>query len=1754
VKFTKKTYIAAAILLSLNLVFGSAPLPPVLTTPVKGAVNQSTSPFISWNAVSFADIYRLQISTDSLFSLTVFDDSTIVGVSGQGIQTKQATGLTNNTKYFWRVSAKNIEGWGNYSAVWNFKTTTSIPPAPVLLSPVDASINVSTSPTLNWNAVAGATSYRLQISNDPSFSVLIVDTLLSGTSRSLSNLVNSTTYYWRVSSSNVAGNGVNSTEWSFMTIISSPILVAPITNSLNVSTSVLLQWKAVPFAARYHVQVSTDSLFVESIFYDSDVLQVYGNDTQSVSPGELTNATKYFWRINAQNETSTSSYSVRSLFTTIVSPPSAPTLVSPVNGIVQQPTTTTFTWNPVFNASSYRLQVSTDSTFSNLICNDSTVTTASKQLTILSANKQYFWRVNAKNIAATSGYSPVWSIKTIVSTPAISSPGNSSTNIPVAGTIKWNAVEGATLYQLQVSQLSSFSILVLNDSTIIDTVKIFSGLQNNVKYYLRVRALSIDGWGQYSATSNFTTIVTIPSVPLLQTPLDREFNQSIAPTLMWSLVSGATNYRVQVSTDTLFASLVVNDSALAVSSKAVSSLKNFQKYYWKVNAKNAAGWSNFTVRREFTTIVAIPKTIAPVNNAVNQPLQTSFSWSSVAGAVKYQLQISTTNAFDAFVYSDSTITDTVATVSNLPSSTKYYWRVAALSTYGAGGFSASSAFTTVVIVPAIPSIIAPLNGTADVLQPASFQWSASNGAASYRLQVSTDSLFANLVCNDSTITVANKTLLNLQNVTKYFWRVSAKNSAGSGGFCPTAYFSTGISKPNPIMPVLNALNQTTTPQLKWSSTLKATKYHLQVSTAPLFGSFVMNDSTLADTVVTLGGLENNTIYFWRVGARYSSGSSGFSQVFSFTTINPPPPVPVPLMPAGSATEVAQPMTMSWQVSLSATYYRLQIAADTAFSNIVFDDSTLTTVTKQISTLLPNLSYYWRVAAKNNGGWSEYFRYRSFALALTKPIDPKPVAPVHLQSQLPTTVQFRWNASPGTEYYRLQVSYDTLFSALVINDSLVTTTSSSAGLPYTNTVYFWRINARNIKGTSDYSARQQFTTEMGAPDQIMPIHNAISQSTTPVVRWRAVNGSLLYHLQLARDTGFTQLVFNDSTLMLTSWQFSGLQNTSTYHWRVKALSSTNQSPFSVPWSFSTIAIQPETPTLLSPQSGLNNVATILLLKWNSVSGATNYRVQVSTDTPFKTVVYDDSTLIDTVKSIGPLQNNTTYYWRISARNSSGSKGFSDVWSFRTALQIPATPIQALPISASIDQSVPISLRWNSVQNASSYRLQVSTDSPFGTVVYEDSTIADTVRQIGSLEFGKRYFWRVQAINAAGSSPYSNVWNFFTRIDAPVIPILSTPQNAANQSPQKIIFRWKKDTIASSYRLQLSTQSPFTTKIVDDSTLIDTMYQLTNLQENTQYFWRVSAKNMSGSSPFGEVWSFLTTENTPGIPNLRFPLSASEKQLLTVNLQWSAAQGAKNYHVQLALDSPFGTTVFEDSTYADTSITIPRLNNLTKYFWRVRAKNNSGYGSFSTIWSFTTIILPPQMPMLVSPNNASGAEPVSVVLKWRSIVSAKAYHVQVSDDTPFNVMMFEDSTSTDTLLAISPLRLGTKYYWRVRAINDGGKSPFTEIWNFKTATALGVQRENGNIPTAFALLQNYPNPFNPLTTISFAVKEESEVLVVVYDVLGRIVTTLVNENLSAGNYRAQWNGNRYSSGVYLYRIVARQKSGATFTQLKKMLLVK
>jgi hypothetical protein len=97
--------------------------------------------------------------------------------------------------------------------------------------------------------------------------------------------------------------------------------------------------------------------------------------------------------------------------------------------------------------------------------------------------------------------------------------------------------------------------------------------------------------------------------------------------------------------------------------------------------------------------------------------------------------------------------------------------------------------------------------------------------------------------------------------------------------------------------------------------------------------------------------------------------------------------------------------------------------------------------------------------------------------------------------------------------------------------------------------------------------------------------------------------------------------------------------------------------------------------------------------------------------------------------------------------------------------------------------------------------------------------------------------------------------------------------------------------------------------------------------------------------------------------------------------------------------------------------------------------------------------------------------------------------------------------------------------------------------------GINMISSEIPKTYALTQNYPNPFNPTTNINFDLPNSGFVKLIIYDLLGREITRLVNQQMQAGSYSADWDAANYPSGVYFYSLLTED-----FAETKKMVLVK
>jgi len=506
-------------------------------------------------------------------------------------------------------------------------------------------------------------------------------------------------------------------------------------------------------------------------------------------------------------------------------------------------------------------------------------------------------------------------------------------------------------------------------------------------------------------------------------------------------------------------------------------------------------------------------------------------------------------------------------------------------------------------------------------------------------------------------------------------------------------------------------------------------------------------------------------------------------------------------------------------------------------------------------------------------------------------------------------------------------------------------------------------------------------------------------------------------------------------------------------------------------------------------------------------------------------------------------------------------------------IPSAPILNVPLNGSINIPLIVTLDWYDIiptqfnkkrpfifsdnkeliQNEKAinyiYRLQVSTDSLFNTTIIDVGNLSSSEYTTSTLNSYTKYYWRVNATTSGTTGPWSSIWNFTTILQTPT---LISPTNGASSVTLTPLIDWSDVSGATTYNVQVATNPGFSTPVIDLSSLPSSQYQVPSglLQANTLYYWRASASNSNGTSAWASAWNF-TTLALPNSPNLISPTNGSNILTLTPTLDWSDVAGAISYTVQAATDTNFINLAVNQSglTVSQYTVTSGALTGNTTYYWRARAENGAGSGPWSVRWNFRVITTPPAPNLVAPPNNSTNQSP-TVLLDWDSLAAANSYRIQLATDSLFNSVVYDTSGVTRSSLQMRPgiLLANVKYYWKVNATNLAGTGPWSVIWNFRV-NPTGVYQYSSEIPKKFKLYNNYPNPFNSTTKIRFDIPKNTNVKITIYEISGRQIDKLINENLSAGSYELIWDANNLSSGVYIYRIETE-----SFTDVKRMLLVK
>lgn len=525
----------------------------------------------------------------------------------------------------------------------------------------------------------------------------------------------------------------------FAGALTAPVTLTPEHNQYDLTLQPEFLWKPAAGSELYQIEISPSFNF--STILEKATL----GDTTYLLNGTLEYDREYYWHVRSKSGYALGPWSSTKRFFTMLPPP---ILVSPEDKSPGEPILAKLVWHKYVNATMYDIDYSTDKFFVNNVVHLESVEDTSIVTQPLLGLTTYYWRVKQKNENSTSEWSEVREFKTLMGPPVLISPAANAKNQDITLEFSWYKAETATGYHIQISETDDFANPAYDGPANGDSTHTIAGLKYFTQYFWRVSSVNANGESAFSQARNFYTGMS--PVELIS-PEDGAKNIPFKPAAFkWMQHSQTNNYGIQISDKSDFSNIVDNDNVNDDTTYSSTKLEAYKDYFWRVRAvggENLGIWSDAWL---FKTAVRAPTLRSPSDGTPNIPIFANLIWYKQTGAAKYILQVANDDKFTDLVFSQDTIT-TVNFIftKGLDPSHKYFWRVAAISPEGQGGWSEVWNFTTGSEVA--PVLYSPPNNTTVLKTDAvNFSWSENSEAVSYNIQIAKDNAFSDLVADQTT--------------------------------------------------------------------------------------------------------------------------------------------------------------------------------------------------------------------------------------------------------------------------------------------------------------------------------------------------------------------------------------------------------------------------------------------------------------------------------------------------------------------------------------------------------------------------------------------------------------------------------------------------------------------------------------------------------------------------------------------------------------------------------------------------------------------------------------------------------------------------------------------------------------------------------------------------------------------------------------------------------------------------------------------
>ena len=354
-------------------------------------------------------------------------------------------------------------------------------------------------------------------------------------------------------------------------------------------------------------------------------------------------------------------------------------------------------------------------------------------------------------------------------------------------------------------------------------------------------------------------------------------------------------------------------------------------------------------------------------------------------------------------------------------------------------------------------------------------------------------------------------------------------------------------------------------------------------------------------------------------------------------------------------------------------------------------------------------------------------------------------------------------------------------------------------------------------------------------------------------------------------------------------------------------------------------------------------------------------------------------------------------------------------------IPAAPRVTIGNSSASGKP---QLTWAAVDGAAKYEIYRSTQQSTGYSLLGTTTSTSYVNTGAAA--GKTYYYRVKAVNSAGTSAYSNIVSGRAKAAIPAAPRVTIGNSSASGKPQ---LTWAAVDGAAKYEIYRSTQQSTGYSLLGTTT--STSYVNTGAAVGKTYYYKVRALNVDGAAgAYSSTVSGAAKAVAPAAPTVTMTHSDSGKPKLT----WSAVSGAASYRVYRSESRGTGYSLLGTTTstsYVNTGAAVGKT-----YYYRVKAVNSAGTSAYSNIVSGTARTPAPAAPVLKGGTSSASGKPQ---LTWAAVNGAAKYDVYRSNsaDGTFSKVGSTDKTTYVNTGAVK----GVTYFYKIRAVGASGASGFS-----------------------------------------------------------------------------------------------------------------